>query len=178
MIKYAILVSAIFIATGCATPIQPNQVALKVNSIPKGAQISTEGKSFGIDPTIIWTLNKPTSSPVTTNLITATWPSGATASTRVEIPRSGATFTYVFHRPDAPGADIDFRYAQQIEYEQRQKTDEATAGLMMLFLGAAAAGYGSGGTPSSSHQSDPYDRGFTCTTSRISPTTTCRPNPF
>lgn len=182
MVKHIILISVIFVAAGCATPIQQNQVALEITSIPRGAQISTDGKSFGIAPTLTWTLKAPTAFSVTTNLITATWPSGATFSTRVKIPRSGEKFTYVFHRPDAPGADIDFRYAQQIESEERQNAGNGTAGLMMLFLGAAAAGYanGSGGNSSNSYQSSPYDRGVTCSTSTLglNPTTTCRPNPF
>lgn len=180
MVKHIILISAIFIITGCATPIQPNQVALAVNSVPKGAQISTDGKSFGIAPTLTWTLDKPTDFSVKTNLITATWPSGATASTRVKILRSGEKFTYVFQRPDVPGADIDFRYAQQIENEGRQKEGESSAGLMMLFLGAATAGYtsGNGGSISNSYKSSPYDRGVTCATSTIglNPVTTCRPD--
>ena len=115
---------------GCAS-LAPNQSRIRFESNPPGATISFEGGSSGTEPQIrTWTLNGPTG---TSGMITATWVSGATASTKMSL-LAGREGTYTFQRPTGvPGVDQDIKWAMHLDRQAAAK-DAAFAATLQKAL--------------------------------------------
>ena len=120
---------AVLLLAGCAS-IDPNQCRITFESNPPGATISDESGSWGVSPqTRIWTLNGPTS---ISNLITATWISGATTSTKMNLT-AGREGTYTFQRPQGTaGLDQDIKWAMHLDRQEADRDSARAASLQRI----------------------------------------------
>lgn len=122
--------------SGCATPrLAENQTRLVIHSNPAGAIIRFKGKGGGVESRpspipIVWTLDKGTY--ISDALVSATWPSGATTTTRLNL-YAGQDSTVLMQRPDVPGLDRDQQFAKASE----TAAADASANRVVLLLNAA-----------------------------------------
>lgn len=122
--KSAFILASVLL-TSCATSPKPNEVNLRVESIPKGALIYSENKAIGESPVYIkYTVTEqmirsgfvvddvyavwPGGAKFVVANVHAVWPSGAKATERVKINLGRSDQKIVISRPvDAPGLEID-----------------------------------------------------------------------
>lgn len=109
----------IFIFSGCATPLQPNQTKITISSNPPGATISNENNSVSdVEPLdLVWTL-APGKSTAISGLVTARWVSGATAQVKLSLT-AGKSQTYTINRPNVPGIDADIKWAIHLKEQNK-----------------------------------------------------------
>lgn len=107
--KSAFILASVLL-TSCATSLEPNQVRVRIESMPKGAVIYSGNKSMGESPTYV-TYNASEQAVRSGFIISdvyAVWPSGAKATERLRINLGQGTQEFVISRPaDAPGLEID-----------------------------------------------------------------------
>lgn len=107
--KYAFILASVLL-TSCATSLEPNQVRVRIESMPEGALIYSGNKSMGKSPANV-TYNASEQAVRSGFIITdvyAVWPSGAKATERLRINIGQGRQEFVISRPaDAPGLEID-----------------------------------------------------------------------
>lgn len=114
---FCLLVAAAFLS-GCSSAPSRDEARLHVGSYPEGAMITVPGASGKAPAAWTWTL--PKGQLQISQLVTARWVSGATASQRVNLA-GGSDYEIVISRPNVPGAEIDSRYA----IEQQRQSDQS-----------------------------------------------------
>jgi hypothetical protein len=117
MQKASILILPFLVA--CSTPLRNDQARTIINSNPPGATISTHGASKAAPVEWIWKLS---GSQPETRIVTATWVSGASASTKINLA-PGQERSYTIQRPNVPGLEIDVHWAMR----QQQRQDALNA---------------------------------------------------
>lgn len=107
--KSAFILASVLL-TSCATSLEPNQVRVRIESMPKGALIYSGNKSMGESPvSVIYNASEQAvRSGFVISDVYAVWPSGAKATERLRINIGQGTQEFVISRPaDAPGLEID-----------------------------------------------------------------------
>jgi hypothetical protein len=112
----------VLLLAGCQTyQPNPNETKIMFYSNPAGATITAPGITYGAAPRLlIWTFTDEQTTLVTAP-ITATWVSGATTTTRINITK-GKDGSYVMQRPQGvAGLDSDIQWAIHIEQQDQQR---------------------------------------------------------
>ncbi len=120
--KAIVMIAALLLLNGCATPLRPDEARIAISSNPPGATITSGNGSAPAPQTLVWTVPNGTG---TSSPITATWVSGAKTTVRLNLI-AGTEKTYVIQRPNVPGIDADIRWAVHLR-EQDAAASRALA---------------------------------------------------
>lgn len=124
-----IIYTAVLLLISACASIQPNQARIEFDSSPPGATISNGSTSGAAPLRLTWTFNNGHATGLS-ELVTATWVSGATTSIRMQLS-AGRSGTYTLQRPSgAPGLDQDIQWAMHLNRERDQRDEVIAAALI------------------------------------------------
>lgn len=107
--KSAFIIATVLL-TSCATPLQPNEVEVRIESRPKGALIYSGSKALGESPVRVkfTATEQMIRNGFGLSDVYSVWPSGAKATQTLRINIGQGIQSFVISRPaDAPGIEID-----------------------------------------------------------------------
>lgn len=116
--KISVILAALSMTVGCSSKYQ-----VKLDSAPQGASVVCGGTYQGYTPlTIDLGKNAKDPSYIDASGCSAKWSSGVVAPypARLKVPADGVT-EFTLHRPDAPGSEMDERFAQKVERKKQEK---------------------------------------------------------
>lgn len=145
----ALIVCFALLLTACATPLQTNEGRLTYLTVPPGAMLYEGSTALGLAPQTRNYLGVSGAKTVATSLVTAVWPSGAKASTWVNLSLGVSGLSTTISRPqNAPGLDKDLSFAAQIDERKRASDQESANALGMAIAGGLNSWNNRGTAPS------------------------------